>query len=392
MDQPLNLLGALPETLASHLRDHGVTVRDAETRRIIARVFRLGRLELTGMPRPVPRAVERAAEALCVADRPELVERVTDPSDQSVRYLFRAGDGLVFEAVRIGLHKPGHSSVCLSSQVGCAMGCDFCATGRLGLSRNLAAHEMVGAFCAVRDEAPGPVTGAVFMGQGEPFHNYDAVLTACAVLSHPCGARIAQKAITISTVGLVPRIRQFTAEGHKYRLIVSLTSAIDARRARWMPVASRWPLDDLAAALRERAAATRDRVTLAWVLMGGINHGPDEVDALRARFDGLPFILNLIDINDSRPDGLRRATEAERNAFLDALQVLGVPLVRRYSVGQGQDAACGMLAARSAVRSEGRGRVEPLAQAVALDDVYDIVAEDAAPHRMLSDRDHVDKH
>lgn len=340
-----DLHGMLPDDLAALLRGEGVSVRDGEARRLMAWAVAHGRRDFKAMSRPVPRRVVSALEALTQARRPEVRTRVGDAGDGSVRYLFEAGDGAVFEAVRIPLHKPGHFSVCLSSQVGCAMKCGFCATGRLGLGRNLSAAEIVGAFCAVRDEAPGRVSGAVFMGQGEPMHNYDAVIQAARILSHPCGGRVAQKSITISTVGLVPKIRRFTSEGHRYRLIVSLTSAIDARRARWMPVAGRWSVSELASALRERAERTGRRVTLAWVLMGGVNHDQAEVDALVEVFGGMPLRLNLIDINDARPGGLRRATDVERGAFVDALQVLGAPIVRRYSVGREQHAACGMLAA-----------------------------------------------
>ncbi len=262
-----------------------------------------------------------------------------------MKYLFRSPDGALSEAVRIPLKRPGAFSVCLSSQVGCAMGCTFCATGRLGLRRDLEAWEIVAAFLAVRDEAPGRTTGAVFQGQGEPFHNYDAVIRAARVLSHPCGGRISGEAITISTVGLVPGIRRFAGEGHPYRLIVSLTSALPGRRAELLPAASRWSLEELAAAIREYAAGLRGRMPVAWVVMGGVNTGADEVEALRRLLGDVRLRVNLIDVNDPRPGGFRRADDAERGAFMDRLQVLGVPIVRRYSGGFARHAACGMLAA-----------------------------------------------
>jgi 23S rRNA (adenine2503-C2)-methyltransferase len=225
------------------------------------------------------------------------------------------------------------------------MQCAFCATGRLGLRRNLAPHEIVGSFLAVRDDLPdGRVTGAVFMGQGEPFHNYDAVIQAARVLCDPCGARIDAKNITISTVGLVPQIRRYTREGHKFRLFVSLTSAVQERRVELLPVAGRMPLTDLADALRERYAATGRRQTLAWVLLAGVNTGQDEVDGLLRVFEGIPLRIDLIDVNDHREGGFCRADDAERTAFFDRLQVLNAPIVRRYSVGQSENSACGMLA------------------------------------------------
>lgn len=291
----------------------------------------------------------------CEWSRPDVVERVPDSEGKSVRYLFRLRDGLLVEAVRIGLHRADSFTVCLSSQVGCAMGCDFCATGRLGLTRNLDSHEIVGTFLSVRDEAPGRVTGAVFMGQGEPFHSYDAVIRAAQVLSDPSGGRIAKEAITISTVGLVPQIRRYTRERHPYKLIISLTSAIAERRARLLPVAGRTPLPELLDAVREYAAVSPGRVTLAWVVMRSENTGDDEVAALRGALAGLPVQLNLIDVNDARTDGYERLTASELRDFLDRLQVLGVPIVRRYSVGSDQNSACGMLASRSAVLSPPTG-------------------------------------
>jgi 23S rRNA (adenine2503-C2)-methyltransferase len=339
-----HLFALLPEELSAHLRTNGVPVREAEARRVLAHAVAHGR---DGHPiaRPVPRAVERAIDALCDRRPLEIVERVTDASDGFVKYLFRLHDGAVAEAVRIPLEKEGRFTVCVSSQAGCAMRCDFCATGRLGLTRSLEAWEIVAQFMAVRAEAPGVVTGAVFQGQGEPLHNYDAVMRAAEVLSHPCGGRIAAEAITISTVGLVPPMHRFASERRPYRLIVSLTSAVDERRRALMPVAAAWPVAELAEAVRAVQRAARSRVTLAWVVLGAINTGTDEVEALRTLFGGMPLRLNLIDVNDARPDGYRRATPEELASFRDALRTLDVPVVRRYSGGAARHAACGMLAA-----------------------------------------------
>jgi 23S rRNA (adenine2503-C2)-methyltransferase len=223
----------------------------------------------------------------------------------------------------------------------------------MGLSRNLEAWEIVGQFLAVRDEAQGAVTGAVFQGQGEPLHNYEAVVKAARILAHPCGGRIAAKAITISTVGLLPAIERYARERHPYRLIISLTSAVEEKRRSLLPVVSRWPVRELAGAIRLYQQSHGDRVTIAWVMLGGINTGTDEVEALRSLFEGMPLRINLIDVNDARPDGFRPPSADELGAFRDALRTLGVPVVRRYSGGAARHAACGMLAA---VRAAG---VEP---------------------------------
>lgn len=338
-----HIFGLLPDQLAATLRREGVAVRDAEARRVLAHAVALGR-EGSPIARPVPRLVEAAVERLVSRERPRIVERATDPSDGFVKYLFELGDGVLVEAVRIPLERENRFTVCLSSQAGCAMGCDFCATGRLGLTRHLEPWEIVAQFVAVRDEAPGPVTGAVFQGQGEPLHNFDSVMHAAAILAHPCGGRIAAKNITISTVGLVPAIQRMAADPRPYRLIVSLTSAVDERRRTLLPAASAWTVRDVAAAVRAYQRAHGGRVTLAWVVIGGINTGDDEVAALREHFGDLPLRINLIDVNDPRPGGYARATPDELGRFRDALRSLDVPVVRRYSGGAAKHAACGMLA------------------------------------------------
>lgn len=349
-----HLFGLRAAELVAHLARSGVGATEGEARRVLAHVVSLGREDLE-LSRPVRRELRAAIDACFERRGLEVVERVTDPDDGFVKYLFRSPDGALTEAVRIPLHKPGCFTVCLSSQVGCAMRCDFCATGRLGLSRNLEAWEMVAAFRAVRDEAPGRVTGAVFQGQGEPFHNYDEVIRAASILCDPCGGRISAPAITISTVGLVPQIRRYAREGHRFRLIVSLTSAVPDRRRRLLPVAGRFATEELAEALREYAESSGKRVTVAWVLMGGVNHDAEELAGLRELLREVPLRLNLIDVNDARPDGYRRATEGELRAFADDLQELRVPIIRRYSGGRNRHAACGMLAAHHAEEASASG-------------------------------------
>ena len=224
---------------------------------------------------------------------------------------------------------------------------------------------MVAAFRAVRkdvlaEDSTRHLSGAVFMGQGEPLANYDEVIQAARVLSDPCGARVEAKAVSISTVGVVPMIKRYTAEGHKFRLIISLHSAIATRRRSLLPVAGAFALDDVADAIRAYQRSIDDRVTIAWTVMSGINTGDDEVKALQSMLEGVPIRLNLIDVNDARPDGFKRAPPAELARFLDDLQALGQPIVRRYSGGQNRHAACGMLAA---VHATGHVEAVPGAEA-----------------------------
>jgi len=184
----------------------------------------------------------------------------------------------------------------------------------------------------------------VFMGMGEPMLNYECVLQAAKIFTASCGMAIAGKAITISTAGVVPGIRRFTAEKHIYRLVVSLNMADPAARRQWMPIEKTYPTTDLLEALREYHAATGRRVIFAWTMISGVNTRAADARQLAELVRGLPVKLDLIDVND--PTGQCRPPSAEELAvFRDALSAeLGVPVGRRYSGGRDIHAACGMLA------------------------------------------------
>jgi 23S rRNA (adenine2503-C2)-methyltransferase len=331
----VHLLGQDSRSLARAL---GLDLADA--RRVLGAV--VGRGRPLREARNVRRAVLDLVEARCSQARLRQVA-VADARDGFRKYLFQLPDGGRVETVRIPLFDT-HHTLCLSSQVGCALGCAFCATGRLGLTRNLEAWEIVSQFLEVRADSVRPITGAVFMGQGEPFHNYEAVLKAAYVLCDPAGGRVDQRRISISTAGVVPMIRRYTAEGHKFRLCVSLNAATPEKRAALMPVERGHPLDELVDAVREHAAR-RGRVTLEYVMISGRNVGEEDAAALGGLLAGIPVRLNPIDVNDA--EGRFRPPGAEEWArFRDALSrhLPGQPVVRRYSGGKDERAACGMLA------------------------------------------------
>jgi 23S rRNA (adenine2503-C2)-methyltransferase len=333
----LHLLGQDSRALA---RRAGIALEDA--RRITGAV--IGRGRPLRQARNVRREILDKVEALATAGELRRVEAV-DAADGFRRYLFELTDGARVEAVRIPLFDT-HHTVCLSSQAGCALGCAFCATGELGLVRSLRSWEIVAQLLHVRHDSERPVTGAVFMGQGEPFLNYDEVLTAAYALCDPAGARIDARRISISTAGVVPMIRRYTAERHKFRLCVSLNAAIPWKRRVLMPIEQGFPLDELVDAVREHAAAT-GRVTLEYVMMAGVNIGPEDAAALGQLLHGIPVRLNPISVNDAS-GRFRPPTEDEWNVFRDALarELPGQPIVRRYSGGGDEHAACGMLASR----------------------------------------------
>jgi 23S rRNA (adenine2503-C2)-methyltransferase len=335
----LHLVGQDSRGLARAL---GIDLADA--RRILGAV--VGRSRAVRDARNVRREVLDLVEARCSRARLERIE-TADARDGFRKYLFGLPDGNRIETVRIPLFDT-HHTLCLSSQVGCALRCSFCATGRLGLTRNLEPWEMVSQFLEVRADSTRPITGAVFMGQGEPFHNYEAVLQAAYVLCDPAGARVDQRRISISTAGVVPMIRRYTAERHKFRLCVSLNAAIPEKRAALMPIERGHPLDELVDAIRAHALQ-RGRITLEYVMMSGVNVGEEDAEALGRLLAGIPVRLNPIDVNDATGQWSAPRPE-EWSRFRDALSraLPGQPIVRRYSGGGEKYAACGMLSGRAA--------------------------------------------
>jgi 23S rRNA (adenine2503-C2)-methyltransferase len=334
--------GTLHQALA-HL---GVDARLA--RRLQAAVLQKGGAVPERMPE-VPRRLLDAVRAATDIPRLERIEKVVSPSDGFTKYAFRGDGEGVFEAVRIPLmHRPGDEKyvVCVSSQVGCAMGCVFCATGRMGFRRNLAAWEMVDQVLHIRADSPYPVRGVVFMGMGEPLLNYDRVMRAAEVMADPCGLAIEGKAITISTVGIVPAIRRFTAERRPYRLIVSLTAADSDKRRALFPVENTHPLPELMAAVRDYQQATGNRMNLAWTMLKDVNTSRADARQIAELTAGLRVRIDLIDVNDATGE-FQPPDDAERRAFRDALsEEVGMPVAWRYSGGADIHGACGMLAGR----------------------------------------------
>ena len=361
----LNLRNLDRAEMGEALAAYGVSSQLLE--RVFARVHRLGATRFPpGEVRGLAHATSAALESACEWPDLEVIER-RRAADGFVKYLFRTADGHAIEAVRIPLPDPEAAralkarrragqaaplealptakyTVCLSSQVGCALACDFCATGRLGGIRSLKTWEILAQLRVIAREADHPVRGVVFMGMGEPLLNYDNVIRAARIMSDPAGPAIAAKAISISTAGVLPAIRRFTTEGHRFRLILSLGAPTSEQRRQLMPIEDRWPLAEVMTAMRDHAAARGQRVTLAYVVLGGVNATPAHARALGALIGETRVKLNLIDVSDDT-GRYRRATPDELAAFRDALDALGVPVVRRYSGGSDIGAACGTLAA-----------------------------------------------
>ncbi len=328
--------------LAGALSASGLTEHAA--RKIQGAVFRKGAIpaslaEVSGRMLGIVRSTVRIPDL-------SVVRKVVSPVDGFARYVFKGeGDG-EFEAVRIPLmHRPGDEKyvVCVSSQVGCGLGCAFCMTGKMGFVRNLEAWEIVDQVMKIRDDSSYPVRGVVFMGMGEPMLNYDEVMRAARILCEPCGMAISAKSITVSTAGIIPGIERFTAEKVQYRLVVSLTAADHEKRALLMPVEKKYPLSALVPVLREYNLRTRERVILAWTMISGVNTSEGDVRLIAELFSGIPIKLDLIDVND--PDcAYLPPSKDELSLFRGYIKrILDTPMARRYSGGYDIRAACGML-------------------------------------------------
>lgn len=323
----------------------------AEARKVIAAVHRGEPVAPSSSVRRVAAAAVRAAGALPqLALAAETASRI----DPFVKYLFEGEGGARFEAVRIPLEDPDRFTACVSSQVGCALACAFCATGRLGLTRNLAAWEIVEQVRAVRARLPrGRVHGVVFQGMGEPLANLDAVLEAIAVLTEPCALGIDARAITVCTAGLPAGIRRLAREAPRVRLGLSLASAIAAHRRRVMPIADRHELDDVLAAAADHARATGLSPMWAVTLLDGVNDSEADAAALAGRVaafaaaTGVRPRISVIAYNSIGEGGADPFGRSPREAaFRAVLSAAGLPSHRRYSGGGDVAAACGQLAAR----------------------------------------------
>jgi 23S rRNA (adenine2503-C2)-methyltransferase len=239
----------------------------------------------------------------------------------------------------------GRSTICISSQVGCAVDCQFCLTALLGVKRNLTAGEIVGQVCAVlKDQKASPPEdriNLVFMGMGEPFLNYENFVKAARLLVEEVG--IAERRMTVSTAGIVPRIHDFGGETIRPKLAISLNASNDALRTRLMPLNKKWNLEMLMAAARAYPLRTREWITFEYVLLGGVNDGPENAKEVAELLRGMRCKVNLIALNPgpgiefTTPDSQRVAT------FQETLREAGIPAFVRRPRGRDIYAACGQL-------------------------------------------------
>ena len=261
--------------------------------------------------------------------------------DGTRKFLFRLHDGELIETVLIPADH--RSTLCLSTQVGCKLACDFCRTGEGGFTRNLDAAEIVDQYLAVRRETGEEITNLVFMGMGEALDNYENFVHALRILTAPEGLHISPRRITVSTAGLVPHMEQFGREEIPVKLAVSLNATTDEQRDQLMPINRSYNLKRLLQACRDYPLARRDRITFEYVLLDGINDSPDDALRLYELLKGIRCKINLIPFNAFATSGYRRPDSKRVQRFLEILSARHCTATIRESRGADIHAACGQL-------------------------------------------------
>lgn len=298
--------------------------------------------EMTDLPSAL---IENLKAEYCLMPLKELERQVA--KDGTTKYLFEMMDGSSVEAVLMHFHFG--DSLCVSSQVGCNMGCTFCASGLLKKQRNLTAGEMTAEVLYVQkelDQTGGRVDNVVIMGTGEPFDNYENVMDFCSIINSDHGLAIGARHITISTCGIVPKIRVFASQHYQYNLAVSLHAPSDELRRKLMPIDQAYPLDTLMAALKDYSVDNHRRLTFEYILLRGVNDSDEMAISLANLIRGMNAYVNLIPYNQVDENGYQGASEKEALHFYDVLMKHGVKATLRSKHGEDIDAACGQLRAR----------------------------------------------
>ena len=300
--------------------------------------------EMTDLPHELR---ERLAN-LFGFDRLEVV-RVLGSRDTTRKFLFRLGDGNLIESVLIPAspalygQKSDRRTICISTQVGCAYGCKFCASGLEGFSRNLRANEIIDQMIAVERESGDKIDNIVFMGMGEPLANFDNVLRAIRIINAPWGLGIGARRITVSTSGLAPQIRKLGDEPLQIRLAVSLHGATDKVRDQIMPINRRYNLDTLFSACDYYVAHRKQRLTFEYILIEGVNDSDEQAVALVQHARRLTAKVNLIPYNTVEGLPWSRPLRNRQEMFLSILRAEGIAATLRREKGHDIDAACGQL-------------------------------------------------
>ena len=272
--------------------------------------------------------------------------RTEEATDGTRKFLFQLDDGNRIESVLIP--EKSRLTLCVSTQVGCAMGCRFCLTGKKGWTRDLTPSEILNQILAARRNLPSEVniTNIVLMGMGEPLANFENVRNALSLMAWPDAFKFSSRRITLSTVGLVPQIERLSREKITFQLAVSLNAANDDTRSRLMPINRRYPLKELLSACRRFPLKPRTRITFEYVLLDGVNNSLKDAKELVRILRGIPSKVNLIPLNEAPAIPFKRPSDEKVRAFQEVLMEAGLTVIVRTSKGAEISAACGQLEAR----------------------------------------------
>lgn len=343
-DERPTLLGRTREELERLAIDLGEPAYRG--RQLFAAIYRR-RVALFDAMSEISKDLRRQLEATTSIGRPRIAD-VQASSDGTRKYRFEDSSGGAFEAVFIPEVARGRKThtLCVSSQTGCAIGCTFCFTASLKRNRNLSAAEIVGQVLAVADDVAaaddGRVTNIVFMGMGEPLLNYNQVVRAVRILMDSEGADFSSRRITVSTAGIVPRIRDLGRD-LSCQLAVSLNATTDAVRDQIMPINRKWNLAALTEAMRDYRLARRRRVTIEYVLLGGVNDSQEDALRLPKLLAGIPVKINLLPLNAHERTEFEPPAPERVEQFQETLRRAGLNAIVRTPRGRDIAAACGQL-------------------------------------------------
>ncbi len=338
----INVLELLPEELIQQLLDIGE--KEYRAKQILNWVYTKHTTDFNEMT-SLSEELRTKLQSILSITIPTIITK-SSSSDGTTKYLLSLQDGSKIEMVIIPNGKK--NTLCISSQVGCARKCEFCATAKLGLTRNLETHEITSqVFQAIKELGNDKLTNIVFMGMGEPLDNFDNVIKAIQIMQHDLCFNFSPRRITVSTSGVIPQITKLADTGLKLKLAVSLNSAIQTKREQLMPISKTYPLSELKKTLIDFRKKTPYRITFEYVMIKDYNIGRKDVKALLKYLGDISCKLNVIKWNKVDDLPYETPSDSEIDRFISSMSVLSSAVTYRKSRGADIDAACGQLAAKN---------------------------------------------
>tara|TARA_B100000029_G_C17593360_1_gene963251 strand:+ start:2549 stop:3574 length:1026 start_codon:yes stop_codon:yes gene_type:complete len=288
----------------------------------------------------IPKKLKNDIVENCYFESLKIKKKFSSKIDNTIKYLFETEDNKLIESVSM-IENDRHT-ICLSSQIGCSVDCSFCATGKMGIIRNLDSGEILEQIIKINQDRDIKITNLVFMGMGEPFLNYDNVIKACKIINNPNGFNISSKKITISTSGILPKIKKYIIENHKFKLAISLNASNNSTRNQLIPINKKWPIEKIISSIKNYKFSKYRPIMFEYILMKGVNDSNDNAIELSKLLKNLNCKVNIIPYNET--DGIYNRSD-KIDEFIKVLKDynknLGVFI--RWSKGEDINAACGQL-------------------------------------------------